>query len=219
MANHGWIHLLNAAEMAAHRVKVRTKETVLRKSDYPHLMAGIKEDKIVVVERRVKPATPRGYGEEHSLSEWIEAELKVVQEVGLGEELVGNYLIENEPGMVLAGDFRHEWTLDEDLRELTQGMRAARRRLGIGRRPNRTQRGMERAQRRVLRSLPSPLGLLRLKGWLFLLPEDMEGIKGNWQNKGQHRLHHYEEWGEVFEMHAGTRYDAVAVIYTSVAYV
>jgi hypothetical protein len=115
MANQGWIYFLNLEEMASHRIKVRTKETILRKSDYPHLMAGIKEDEIVVVDKRVKPATPRGHGQEHSLVEWIREEMKVGRKIMEGEELVGSYLFDHEPGMVLMGE-RHCHAPQDQLR-------------------------------------------------------------------------------------------------------
>lgn len=219
MANQGWIYFLNCKEMEKHCIRIRIKKTVFRKSDYPALMKGVREDEIALIQKFVKPTECQGKGNEHRLFEWLEDELAIRNRIGEGEELVGSYLIEHEPGMQLAGEFRHEWMMEEDLWQMGRELPAALKHLGMKRGPGKKLREIEKAQKRTLNKLPMPLKKLKLRGWLYLFPEDVSGLmKANLSMK-DNQLHYEEEWKRLFDIHLKGGYHAAAVVYTSIAYV
>lgn len=218
MANQAWLYFLQTSELLSHKVWLRERKTTFKKSDYPLLMAGVSEEELVVEERRVTPASRRGSGQKLPLLVWIESELESGSDkAGEGEALVGAYLIEHEPGMSLAGDFRHEWAFDEDLGTLARDFPETRQRVQLANMVTRNPEAYMEAQEAFLSALDLPLLALKLRGWLFLLPQDIEALARAYVNPSRPELHHEGEWQAVFELHRAQRYDLAALIYTSLA--
>jgi hypothetical protein len=246
MANHNWLYLLNAEEMSNHRVHVKTEHIVMRKEDYPALMAGIKEDVVTTFRRSARRASAHSVNATPLLT-WIRQDLQEAKrqasktDATYLQEVIGGYLFSREPGMTRVGDFRHEWAFDEDLLLLSRNLRHIRRRLRIGRghlrqkvaaivrrmRPlgrNRLRRkrpprpsAMDRQRKAYLAKLDSPLRVLDLRGWTFLAPEDIESLRDAFALVSPNALHHPDEWEHVFQAHQAQSYDLAAIIYTSSA--
>jgi hypothetical protein len=91
---------------------VETRESIIKKSKYPSLFAmlGVTDKVVKTFRKEVEPASRQPSGEAIPLLDWILRETTAGRtKAGEGEELVAEYLLEYEPGMFWAGDFRHEW--------------------------------------------------------------------------------------------------------------
>ncbi len=125
MASHTWLYFINEREFASHEVVIETRELIIKKSKYPSLFAklGITDKVVKTNQKEVEPASRQSSGKTISLPDWIFRETSSSKNKGdEGEELVAGYLFERDPGMFWAGDFRHEWAFDEDLRLLTHNL-------------------------------------------------------------------------------------------------
>lgn len=233
MANQAWVYCINAEEMAAHQVDLHSDDLPADLLEYlsaelpPNLRERVFGKKPQATTRaKDDGADPTKSSSTIPLLEWVSAQLAEGK-----QDQVTEYLLDKEPGMHIATEFRHDWAPAEALRLMagqladTNEGEALRRRInGPYPMSQVPPDGFDPADTSLLLQgaefpdrFDSPLKALDLQGWRFFARREIELLETAYRSISWSALDldQEPEWEELFRACSSIPYDSVAFVHSS----